>query len=397
MYNILKITLIVMAFNPLTLASLEQTEYSRNDLESYFITKDINYFKLKNNFGNDNYKLNSDNRFQVSKWYTRDWFEMQKKFLFRPDEFSLKYFARNVLQAKENYYKELSFNFDKMRHVEEISYFKEWGILNHPPIIDKIKNLSLYHTKFSKIDYEGLESSFFKESFHKEIDNLTGTELSFNNKIQILEDKKSYIKKIELIKSANSSILMSSLVFVCDSSTTKLVDELIKKSLSGVKVYILADKMISTLLRHKECPEKMKRNGIKVILANDFLKYEGNTIYHNKKLVTDLKHAIVGGQNMLNADNLSNGTDFKNRDIDVYTQGPIVTDIASGFIDDYKHFYHKRIKRLHRRTLKRGQPQIVERRNLKTYKNFLTYNISAINEQNQKTKRSSSGVSTTRG
>ncbi len=283
-------------------------------------------------------------QFQIKNWFSYDWFELQQNYTLDMNKYLSVFPGETFNEAKQNYYSSLTFNTKKMFHEEELVFFKEWGGLNHPPQHKQVENLGFYSKNFSPINYNEVESKFFDTDFNLEIDQITQSELSFGNELEVLEDNEAYIGKLNLIKSAKSSIFMSSLVFVCDKSTKALTLELIKKAESGVSVYVMHDSLISTLLWHKECPKMMKKAGIKFISGNDAFKYEGNAIYHSKKLIVDFNEAIIGGHNMLNADNLSNGTDFKNRDLDLYAKGPVVTDIAKGFIEDYEHFYNKKLK-----------------------------------------------------
>jgi len=317
-------------------------DLKKDAIKTYFSDQKIDYFSIKESFNDTDYKINFQKQFQIKDWFNYDWFGLQQHFDFYPERFLTYYASETHNEAKQKYYGELNFSRKKMYHEQELSFFKEWGGLNHPPIQEKISDLSTYSKNYAPIDYNTMNSAFFESEFNQNIDQMTDSELSFGNELQILEDKHSYLKKMELIKNAKTSILMSSLVFVCDSSTYELTKELIKKSKAGVPVYVIVDKFVSTMLFHHSCPNQMKRNGIKLIKANDFFRYEGNAIYHSKKLIVDLGQAIIGGQNMLNADNLSNGTDFRNRDIDILVKGPLVNDMANGFIQDFEHFLKKR-------------------------------------------------------
>jgi phosphatidylserine/phosphatidylglycerophosphate/cardiolipin synthase-like enzyme len=70
--------------------------------------------------------------------------------------------------------------------------------------------------------------------------------------LEALEDVDAFTGKLTLISNAQKTILMSSLVFVCDESTRKLVNLLIKKHQEGVKVRVIVDGFISKLLKHRE-------------------------------------------------------------------------------------------------------------------------------------------------
>jgi phosphatidylserine/phosphatidylglycerophosphate/cardiolipin synthase-like enzyme len=380
-------SLVVEARPKTFLSELGDFEYEKVEIQNYFSEQEINYFFLKDSFVDTTYKINFRNQFQIKDWFGHDWHELQKNYSFDYDKYLSYYKANSLNEAKQNYYSTLAFNQKKMFHEEELVFFKEWGGLNHPPIHNdnKLNDLTKYAAHYKNINYDEVESKHFEPSFQENIDNITDSELSFNNTLEVLEDDEAYLRKMELIKSAKSSILMSTLVFVCDSTTKALVIELSKKAKAGIPVYVLQDNLIATLLGHKECPNMLKDAGVKFISAKDAFNYEGNAIYHNKKLIVDLKEAIVGGHNMLNADNASKGTDFKNRDIDLYAKGPVVSDIAKGFIEDYEHFYKERLKHYKKRA-----SQIHGKRSLKTsfnkrrLKKWLPYKIDKLSAELKK-------------
>ena len=110
-----------------------------------------------------------------------------------------------------------------------------------------------------------------------------------------------------------------------------------KQRREGVEVKIIADGMISKVLNHRECLNLLRDAGIEVVKSKDFFKHKLKAIYHTKTLVVDLKEAIAGGHNMIDADNLSRSTDFKNRDVDLYVKGPMVTDITRQFVENWRY------------------------------------------------------------
>lgn len=379
-----KVTFLLILFTSLKaygspfLAERGIFDLTSESISNYYLEKNITYFNILHS--DNNYKINKRNQFQIKDWYKRDWFKLQKEYDLSIEDFNNHYNAQTFNEAKTNYYKELDFDQKDRFHLESISFFKEWGGLNHPPIHHKIKDLTLFSKNYHPI--KNNHDQFFSPTFHKQIDEISHSELSFKNKLKILEDNEAYLKKLEIIKGAKDSIFMSSLVFVCDQSTRALTEELIKKAKAGVNVYIMADQFISRALFHTECINMMKDNGIFVMMGNDFFKYEFKTIYHSKKLVVDLDKAIVGGHNMLDADNLSKGTDFKNRDIDLYVEGPLVSDIALGFIEDYQHFYIKKAKSLYRRSVQiAGKRDIVIRQQKRAYERFQKFSIATYKDK----------------
>lgn len=305
----------------------------------------------------DNYIYEKDSygRLQNSQWYELNWYKLQTDFKIDIDKYIEFYNGQTFNEAKINYYSQFDFSKEERFHLTDTRPLREWGFLNHPPLLEKLDNLSKFSKNYHQIDYKNLNHRFFAESFNKKMDKVSKSELSFGNKIEVLENTNSYQRKLSLIKNAKDEILMSSLSFVCDSSVKVLVSELIKAKNRGVEVYAMDDSMMSKLLGHSECPKRLKKAGVQFIRANDFWRHEGRTVYHHKKLIIDGEIAIVGGQNQLNADNLSRGTDFKNKDIDILIEGPMVTDIAIGFLKDWQYFKKKKTRpiRDHKRRIVR--------------------------------------------
>ncbi|EPZ51900.1 PLD-like domain protein [Bacteriovorax sp. BAL6_X] len=310
-------------------------------LQIPFIDRDYIIDHSSENRATYSYKKDEYGRLENTKWFELDWHLLQDDYQTNYKAYINEYSGTTFNEAKINYYSQFNFSNEMRHHLVDEYPLKEWGFLNHSPIRKKLNNLSLFSKDYNKIDYNNLVHPYFTIDFQNRMDEVSKSQLSFGNKIKVLENSHSYKKKIDLIQNAKSEILMSSLSFVCDSSVKTLINELIKAHHRDVKVYVMDDKMMSKALGHNECPNKLKKNGVQIIRANDFWNHNGRTVYHHKKLVVDGKIAIIGGQNQLNADNLSQDTDFKNKDIDVLIEGPIVTDIAIGFLKDWQYFRKK--------------------------------------------------------
>ncbi len=290
------------------------------------------------------YEEDEYGRLQNKRWYELDWYDLQGDFQTDFIEYAIQHKGQTFNEAKINYYKQFNFSKEGRYHLADQMPLKEWGFLNHPPQHKKLKDLEFFSRNYAPMNFSEVNHPFFETGFQKEMDKVSKSQLTFGNKITILENTNSYLKKLELINEARKEILMSSLSFVCDASVKKLVSNLIAAKNRGVKVYVMDDYLMSKLLGHSKCPKKLKKNGVQIIRANDFWRHEGRTVYHHKKLVIDGKIAIVGGQNQLNADNLSKGTDFKNKDVDILIEGPMVTDIAIGFLKDWQYFKKKKTR-----------------------------------------------------
>jgi phosphatidylserine/phosphatidylglycerophosphate/cardiolipin synthase-like enzyme len=281
--------------------------------------------------------LKRPNEFRIKNWYRYDWYKLQDMFNLDEENFISHYKASTFNEAKKIQYAGFPFDTKRNYHRKTIPSMSEWGGLTHPPVKALTMPLEKYHSGYAPIDYSKSQSEFFSPELQAELDQITGSELTFGNKLDILEDRESFERKKHLIRTARESIFMSSLAFACDKSSRELVNLLIDRHRDGIDVRVITDNMISTLLGYKECPDLMRRAGIEVIMTNDFWKYNKKSIYHSKALVTDLKYSIAGGHNMLDADNLSRGVDFKNRDIDLYADGAMATDVAEHFIRNWNY------------------------------------------------------------
>lgn len=314
--------------------------YSHNDITDAFRDNGVNYVTLRGKSYNKNlrYKLNSrKNEYQIKDWFKQDWYVMQDMFLLDSEAYIRSQKTATFNDAKRRQYSRMAFDKKGFYHHKTKPAMKEWGGLTHPPVKQLVMPLHKYDAGFVNLDYSKLVSPYFSTALQLEIDKTSKSELSFGNKIIPLADKDVFIAKKRLIRNARESILMSSLVFVCDKSTREITNLLIQKHREGVSVKIIADGVIGKILGHRDCLKMMSAAGIEVIETKDFFKHKLKAIYHTKTLVTDYKEAIAGGHNMIDADNLSRGTDFMNRDIDLYVKGPMVTDIIKQFVENWKY------------------------------------------------------------
>ncbi len=313
--------------------------YELKDIVEKFRAQNITYISLDNEHSEVLlYKLDSKrNEYQIKNWFQYDWYLMQDWFRLDTDSFIKTQNEKTFNDAKRKQYSTFSFDLKRYFHNKTVPALKEWGGLTHPPV--KTLNLPLerYDSHFAPIDYAQITSPYFEPSLQEEIDIASKSELSFGNKVLPLADNEAYLKKKQLIENAKESILISSLVFVCDKSGREITDLLIKKHLEGLDVKVITDAMINKTLGNLDCPRLMQAAGIEVVLTKDFFKHKRNAIYHSKTLITDFTEAVAGGQNMVDADNLSRGTDFMNRDVDLYMKGPMVSDVALQFIENWEY------------------------------------------------------------
>lgn len=259
---------------------------------------------------------------------------VQKLFVLDEQQYIDKFNGEDFISAKKNCYDQLTFDEDQQSYSKKYFQFWDWKSLNHPPLRSLEHELEFYDKGRKPIDYDKIDSPFFSAEFHKRLDKLSNTHLTFGNRLLLLENGNSYKKKMELIRNSRSSILISVMSYFKDPSSRLMTDELIKKVESGVQVFIIVEKVWTKLLMKKELI-RMKNNGIVVIYADDLLntQEEGNGLFHNKFWVFDNKVAIIGGHNIIESENISTGFNHQSRDTDLMVEGPVVTDIALNFID----------------------------------------------------------------
>ncbi len=321
----------------LFLPEMGKYSYSAEDV-SREIENDLPWVKVQASKLVGDYKLlKKTNEFQKENWFLEDWYSLQDQFTLNPEVFIASEKAPSFVEAKRSQYKNFSFRKMSLTYAKKLPTMKEWGGLTHPPVKSLNLPLDRYHLGFSPIDYSTLESPYFSEKLQRKIDDISQSELSFNNKVSALADHEAYIKKRELILSAKKSILISTLVFVCDTTGTELLKLLMAKKQEGLDIKVMVDKTISKLIGAQECPRRLKKAGIDVIETRDFAKYKGLTIHHTKTMVIDSKFAVAGGMNIIDADHLSKTTNFMNRDVDLFIEGPLVLDVLKQFVENWNY------------------------------------------------------------
>ena len=267
----------------------------------------------------------------------------QNLFKLNEEKYIKKYGGDDFLQAKKNYYKTVSFSVKKQEYSKKYYQLWDWKSLNHPPL-KKLKNpLSFYDKNLKTIDYDTIQSPFFNADFHKLLDKNTRSKLTFNNKMEILRNGDSFKRKMKLVKNARSSILISLMSYYNDSTSTLMTKELIKKTKEGVKVFLIVEKVWTKLLM-KKAMRKFRNSNVVILYASDLVNIEMNrtALFHNKIWVFDQKTAIVGGQNIIESENISSGYNHQNYDLDLLIEGPAVTDIARQSVELLKEYHFER-------------------------------------------------------
>lgn len=246
--------------------------------------------------------------------------------------------ADDFLDAKMKIYGSKEFKKKKLSYERDFVHLEDWRSLNHPPVQDMGSDLTIWDKDYTPIDYSKRESVFYKESFQKNIDEISNTELTFGNKVHLLSNGVSFQKKVSEIQNAKKSVLMAVMSFFCDKSSRELEDILINKVKEGVDVKLMVEK-VWTRLAMKKCMNRMIKGGVDVVYANDLLKKgEESALFHNKFMIIDGSKVIMGGSNIVESDNISTGYNHMNRDNDVFVEGPIATEATLNYVMLWKKF-----------------------------------------------------------
>lgn len=265
-------------------------------------------------------------------------------FILDPKTYNLVADAPDFVTAKQKIYSVKGFDPKKVRYDFNMVHLEDWRSLNHPPVLDLGEDLTVWDQAYTPIDYPQKESVFYTEDFQKRIDEVSNTELTFGNKIELLENGLSYQRKIVEVGKAKSSILMAVMSFFCDDSSKVLEDKLIEKVNEGVDVKLIIEKVWTKLAMNK-CLKRMIKGGIDVALADDLLKKgEDQALFHDKFMVIDNERVIMGGSNVMASDNISTGTNHMNRDNDVFIEGPIASDATLSFVELWRKFAKEKNK-----------------------------------------------------
>lgn len=252
--------------------------------------------------------------------------------------------APDFVTAKQKIYKVKHFDAKKVKYDYNMVHLEDWRSLNHPPVVNVGDDLTVWDKDLTDIDYSKVDSPYYTEEFQRKIDEVSNTELSFGNKLELLENGESFRRKIVEVKKAKSSVLMAVMSFFCDQSSKQLEDALIERAQNGVDVKLIVEKVWTKIASNK-CFNRMKNNGVDVRMANDLLKKgEERALFHDKFMVIDERTVIMGGNNILASDNLSTGMNHMNRDNDVIAVGPVASDAMISYSELWRKFTPKNQK-----------------------------------------------------
>lgn len=245
----------------------------------------------------------------------------------------------DFLAASYQYYQHQQF--DSIRHIpgRAYRYLNVWGSLFFPPIKKLTYPLFFYHSRFSsEFDSRKVVSRYFDPEFQKQLDQETQTELTYGNKIRLLfNGVESYPQKCRLTRQARKFLYVAIMTLIGDETGRELIRNMVNAKRAGVDVRFITEGLYAFSFSNY-CVGVLEREGIPVVRVDDKSLSRLNRMFHDKIWICDGEEAILGGMNVLNYENKSDGFNFLNRDTDILIEGPAVTGLLDSFIKLWKKY-----------------------------------------------------------
>ena len=245
----------------------------------------------------------------------------------------------DFVSAKKNYYKSQVLNRRTQQFSRSYVYPSDWHSLNHNPIKKIDLPLEVYGEHFQPLE-PGLidQSPLLDVNLHRKLDQMTATEMTAGNKLHLLNNGEfSFREKVRMVKESKRFFHAVVMVQYCDESSSEIVNAMIDKARAGVDVRLMTESVWTNIIL-KKCLAKLRNGGVKVTLGKGFFNPRTMfTVHHTKFWIRDGEEAIIGGQNMHDFENRSNGFNNFTRDKDVHVVGPAVTDLLREYVRIWNH------------------------------------------------------------
>ena len=162
----------------------------------------------------------------------------------------------------------------------------------------------------------------------------------------LLDGRKAFESRVSAIRSARKSIYLQTFIFNDDITGWNLARELVLRAQEGIDVRVIYDGL-GSLRANPIIFQYLAANGVKVKEYGSPLTapFDLNARWHEKHLIVDHQAAIEGGRNVASeyaTGKVERGPRFPTkrnhpwRDVDTYIQGPVVEDIAQGFLGNWR-------------------------------------------------------------
>ena len=240
----------------------------------------------------------------------------------------------DFVQAKKKFYGALKYNKLLKSYSRPYVYASDWNSLNHNPIRKFNLPAEVYGSQFVPLDEKSIaQSPLLEVDLHQKLDEMTQTEMTAGNKLRQLNNGEfSFKEKVRMVKESKKYFFSVVMVQYCDESSSEIVDAMIDKARQGVDVRLMVESVWTQAVLRK-CLKRLTNGGVKVELGKGFFNPKTMfTVHHTKFWIRDGVEAIIGGQNMHDFENSSNGFNGHTRDKDVHVVGPAVTDMLREYV-----------------------------------------------------------------
>ncbi len=253
--------------------------------------------------------------------------------LFRVDWNPGRFGGGSFLDRQEALYATYPYRAKDRRYVLPFANLRGWSSLNHPPIREIHQPLSDFHSRLGGPLPEA-DHPFYTDAFQRRLDALSGTDLTAGNHVDLLLNHDSYLEKLALIGRAKRRLWVTTMVFACDPSSTVLLRALSERAAAGVDVRLIFEGLYAKTA-YAACLKTIRGYGIRVLPLTESVSAKNlSHITHSKFWIRDGEEAIVGGQNIVDDENLSTGFNEGYRDTDAWIhEGPAVTDLDAKFAE----------------------------------------------------------------
>ncbi len=258
----------------------------------------------------------------------------QEAFTFDVDGFIARQGAANFLDAKRSFYTAFPWLPEEQAHALPYRTPTAWSTLNHPPIRHLDGPIDRWTDLFPAPPPDAdpaFQSPYFDPAFQRRLD-AGGTELTHGNRVRLLQNRESYREKLRLIAEAKDHLYVAVMFWACDETADALTDALAARVRDGVDVRVMTEGIYRETITRR-CVDRLEAGGIKVVSYRDALRAASmGAVLHWKVWIRDGEELIIGGANVGDYENRSDGFNFLDRDNDVLAKGPVVTDAERSYL-----------------------------------------------------------------
>lgn len=262
----------------------------------------------------------------------------QDRYAFDVDAFVQREGARDFVDAKRRYYGRLPWAEQEQAHALPYSTPAAWTTLNHPPIKRLDGPLGRWTELFAGPAPDSdpaYTSPYFDPAFQRALD-AGGSSLTHGNSAQLLTNSHSFDEKMRMVAAAKDHLYIAVMFWACDASANALTDALAARVREGVDVRLVTEGIYRETIARR-CIDRLEAAGVKVLPYRDALRAPNfGAVLHWKVWIRDGEELIIGGQNVGDYENRSDGFNLLDRDADVLVRGPAVTDAEVSWLDAWE-------------------------------------------------------------